>query len=439
MKPGLRPTPAAVPRSAGTTLLGKYGLGRLLGRGSFAKVYQAVSLADNSIVAVKIIDKSKTVGATLERCIVREIAAMRRLDHHPNILKIHEVMATKSKIYLVVEFAAGGELLAKISRRGRFTETVARRYFQQLVSALKFCHENGVVHRDVKPQNLLLDEQGNLKISDFGLSALPEKLKDELLHTACGTPAYSAPEVMIRRGNRGYDGGKADAWSCGVILFVMLSGFLPFEESNLAAMYKKIHRREFQIPKWISKPVRFLIYHLLDPNPETRMSIEALMQNPWFKKSLPRKQSNESLMQSMKNYRLGKERGIGEMNAFDIISMSSGLDLSGLFETTEKRAERRFTSRATVREVEERVREIGGVLGYEVEAVAVAKGGAIGMGKGRVVVVVEVVEMAVAPVTLTMVEVRVIKGGEEFEELHWRCFEAKLEGFAVPWQMKCNL
>lgn len=362
---------------------------------------------------------------------------MRRLDHHPNILKIHEVMATKSKIYLVVEFAGGGELLAKISRRGRFTETVARRYFQQLVSALKFCHENGVVHRDVKPQNLLLDEQGNLKISDFGLSALPEQLRDGLLHTSCGTPAYSAPEVMTCRSGGGYDGGKADAWSCGVILFVMLSGFLPFDDSNLGAMYRKIRRREFQIPDWVSKPVRFLIYHLLDPNPKTRMSIDALMQNPWFKKSLQLKQGNGNLLQSMRDYRMGKERGIGEMNAFDIISMSSGLNLSGLFETTERRAERRYTSRATVMEVEERVREMGGELGYEVEVGG--KGGAIGMGKRGVVVVVEVVEVAVAPAALTMVEVRVVKGGEEFEELHWRCFEGKLEGFAVPWQRKCNL
>lgn len=289
----------------------------------------------------------------------------------------------------------------------------------------------------MKPQNLLLDEQGNLKISDFGLSALPEQLRDGLLHTACGTPAYSAPEVMIRRGGGGYDGGKADAWSCGVILFVLLSGYLPFDDSNLAGMYKNIHRREFQIPNWISKPVRFLIYHLLDPNPKTRMSIETLMQNPWFKKSLQLKQSNESLLQPMRDYRSGTERGIREMNAFDIISMSSGLDLSGLFETAEKRAERRFTSRATVMEVEERVKEMGGELGYKVEAGA--KGGAIGMGKGRVVVVVEVVKVAVAPVTLTMVEVRVVKGGEEFEELHWRCFEGKLEGFAVPWQRKCNM
>ncbi|RVX22350.1 CBL-interacting serine/threonine-protein kinase 7 [Vitis vinifera] len=211
----MEPTPAGV-------ILGKYKLGRLLGRGSFAKVYQAHSITDGTAVAVKIMDKARSVEAGMESRIVREVTAMRSLQH-PNILKIYEIMATKSKIYLIIELAKGGELFTKISRRGRLTEAAARRYFQQLVSALLFCHQNGVAHRDMKPQNLLLDQDGNLKVSDFGLSALPDQLKNGLLHTACGTPAYTAPEVVSRKG---YDGEKADAWSCGVILFVFLSGFL---------------------------------------------------------------------------------------------------------------------------------------------------------------------------------------------------------------------
>lgn len=193
---------------------------------------------------------------------------MRRLQNHPNVLKIQEVMATKTKIYLVMEYAAGGELFGKL-RRGRLTESAARRYFQQLVSALHFCHQNGVAHRDVKPQNLLLDRDGNLKVSDFGLSALPEQIKNGMLHTACGTPAYTAPEVVARRG---YDGAVADAWSCGVILFVLLAGYLPFDDSNLLAMYKKVNRRDYQFPSFVSKPARSLIYQLLDPNPKTSSS-----------------------------------------------------------------------------------------------------------------------------------------------------------------------
>lgn len=199
-QPPPAPPPAPASRSSSTTttttIQNKYQLGRLLGRGSFAKVYQALSLADNAHVAIKVINKDSSALA-LEPQILREIGAMRRLQSHPNILRIHEVMATRTRIYLVMELAAGGELFSRIVRRGRFTEPAARRYFQQLVSALNYCHENGVAHRDVKPQNLLLDHKGNLKVSDFGLSALPEQLRDGLLHTACGTPAFTAPEVCL--------------------------------------------------------------------------------------------------------------------------------------------------------------------------------------------------------------------------------------------------
>ncbi|XP_040997116.1 CBL-interacting serine/threonine-protein kinase 7-like [Juglans microcarpa x Juglans regia] len=150
------PSPSPSPTSKTTTLLGKYQLGQLLGRGSFAKVYQARSVVDDTVVAVKIIDKSKTDNAAMEPRIIREIMAMRRLQDRPNILKILEVMATKTKIYLIVELATGGELFSKISHRDKLPEPSARRYFQQLVSALHFCHQNGVAHCDVKPQNLLV-------------------------------------------------------------------------------------------------------------------------------------------------------------------------------------------------------------------------------------------------------------------------------------------
>ncbi|KAE8728181.1 CBL-interacting serine/threonine-protein kinase 4 [Hibiscus syriacus] len=299
------PPPIRITRTktpTGGILLGKYQLGRLLGHGSFAKVHEATLLDDSSnVVAIKIIDKTKTVDAAMEPRIISEVSAMRRLQHHPNILKIHEVMATKTKIYLVMEFASGGELFAKVLRRGRLTETTARRYFTQLVSALHFCHQNGVAHRDVKPQNLLLDQNGNLKVSDFGLSALPEQLNNGLLHTACGTPAYAAPEVVRMKG---YDGSKADAWSCGVILFVLLAGKLPFDDSNLVGMYKKIHRREFEFPSWISKPVKTIIRQLLDPNPSTRMSLVKLMETPWLKRSVTAYTSSnkehDSLLQGRK-------------------------------------------------------------------------------------------------------------------------------------------
>ncbi|KAM7513428.1 hypothetical protein LguiB_012303 [Lonicera macranthoides] len=143
--------------------------------------------------------------------------------------------------------------------------------------------KNGIVHRDLKPQNLLLDKSNNLKVFDFGLSALPEQLNKGLLHTAYGTLAYTAPKVVQRNG---YNGARADAWSCGVILFVILAKSLPFNDSNLPNMYQKIYHWEFNMPNWISKPARNLIYRLLDPNPVTRMSIEEIMSNNWFKRLL---------------------------------------------------------------------------------------------------------------------------------------------------------
>ncbi|KAJ9154234.1 hypothetical protein P3X46_027590 [Hevea brasiliensis] len=413
----LRTTSSNIP----TTLLNRYELGRLLGRGSFAKVYAARSLMDNKPVAIKIIDKTRTVDAAMEPRIICEISAMRRLQHHPNILKIHEVMATKTKIYLVVELALGGELFSKVLQRGKLKESTARRYFQQLVSALHFCHQNGVAHRDVKPQNLLLDENGSLKVSDFGLSALAEAQNGGVLQTACGTPAFTAPEVMARLG---YDGAKVDAWSCGVILFFLLSARLPFDDTNLAAMYKKIHRREYQMPSPISKPAKSIITRLLDPNPTTRMSIQELMSHSWFLKNYEfPTQSSMFELEYTKHCKFDTSAG----NAFHIISLSSGLDLSGLLEVKSRR-EKRFTSRETVERIAERVREVGGKLGYRVEE---GKGRAIGLGKGRVVLVLEVLEIAEK---LLVVEVRVVGGdGAEFEEFQWGELKDGLQDVVFQW------
>ncbi|GMI71984.1 SNF1-RELATED PROTEIN KINASE 3.10, CBL-interacting protein kinase 7 [Hibiscus trionum] len=425
------PPPIRITRTktpTGGILLGKYLLGRLLGHGSFAKVHEATLIDDSSnVVAVKIIDKTKTVDAAMEPRIISEVSAMRRLQHHPNILKIHEVMATKTKIYLVMEFASGGELFAKLLRRGRLTETSARRYFTQLVSALHFCHQNGVAHRDVKPQNLLLDQNGNLKVSDFGLSALPEHLNNGLLHTACGTPAYTAPEVL--RG-QGYDGSKADAWSCGVILFVLLAGKLPFDDSNLVSMYKKIHRREFEFPSWMSKPVKSIIRQLLDPNPDTRMSLVKLMETPWLKKSLTAYTSSNKEQDSLLHGRkLRHETVCNGVNAFDIIALSSGLDLSGLFEGGNEvnRKEKRYTTSMELEGVMERVKEAGERLGYRVEK---GKRGVLGLGKGRVVLTVEAVEIAEL---FVLVDVKVVEGTVEFEEERWLDLEAGLGDTFVSW------
>ncbi|MQL41428.1 hypothetical protein EI012_26330, partial [Escherichia coli] len=146
--------------------------------------------------------------------------------NHPNVVKIFEVMASKTKIYIVLELVNGGELFDKIAKNGRLKEDEARSYFQQLINAVDYCHSRGVYHRDLKPENLLLDSNGVLKVSDFGLSTYAQQ-ENELLRTAGGTPNYVAPEVL---NDRGYDGATADLWSCGVILFVLVAGYLPFDD-----------------------------------------------------------------------------------------------------------------------------------------------------------------------------------------------------------------
>ncbi|XP_040864463.1 CBL-interacting serine/threonine-protein kinase 2 isoform X2 [Glycine max] len=261
-------------------LMQKYELGRLLGQGTFAKVYYARSTITNQSVAVKVIDKDKVIKNGQADHIKREISVM-RLIKHPNVIELFEVMATKSKIYFVMEYAKGGELFKKVAK-GKLKEEVAHKYFRQLVSAVDFCHSRGVYHRDIKPENILLDENENLKVSDFRLSALAEsKRQDGLLHTTCGTPAYVAPEVIKRKG---YDGAKADIWSCGVVLFVLLAGYFPFHDPNMMEMYRKISKAEFKCPSWFPQGVQRLLRKMLDPNPETRISIDKVKQCSWFRK-----------------------------------------------------------------------------------------------------------------------------------------------------------
>ncbi|KAJ4872641.1 CBL-interacting serine/threonine-protein kinase 6 [Raphanus sativus] len=311
-------------------LHGRYELGRLLGHGTFAKVYHARNVTTGKSMAMKVVAKEKVIKVGMVEQIKREISVMSMVKH-PNIVELHEVMASKSKIYFAMELVRGGELFAKISK-GRLREDVARVYFQQLISAVDFCHSRGVYHRDLKPENLLLDEEGNLKVTDFGLSALTEHLKqDGLFHTTCGTPAYVAPEVILKKG---YDGAKADLWSCGVILFVLLAGYLPFQDDNLVNMYRKIYRGDFKCPGWLSSDARKLVTKLLDPNPNTRITIDKVMDSAWFKKHSARSKNEPGVVGE------AKEEISETLNAFHIIALSEGFDLSPLFEEKKKEEKR---------------------------------------------------------------------------------------------------
>ncbi|KAL3530965.1 hypothetical protein ACH5RR_010287 [Cinchona calisaya] len=320
------PAPAFI---SDNPLFGKYEVGKLLGCGAFAKVYHARDIRNGQSVAIKVINKQKISNTYLMSNIKREITIMRRL-RHPNIVRLHEVLATKTKIYFVMEFVKGGELFGKISK-GRFSENLSRKYFQQLISAVCYCHLHGVFHRDLKPENLLLDENGDLKVSDFGLSAVTDQVKEDgFLYTLCGTPAYVAPEILSKKG---YDGAKVDIWSCGVILYVLNAGFLPFNDPNLMAMYKKIYKGEYRCPKWMSSDLKRFLSRLLDTNPMTRITIEEIKRDPWFKKGFKDKTFyDEDFVDLKDDDQVISELGLSSMNAFDLISFSSGLDLSRLFD-----------------------------------------------------------------------------------------------------------
>ncbi|KVH88847.1 CBL-interacting serine/threonine-protein kinase 6-like [Cynara cardunculus var. scolymus] len=341
-------------------LHGKYELGRQLGHGTFAKVYHARNVHTGKSVAMKVVGKEKVIKVGMMDQIKREISVM-KMVRHPNIVELYEVMASKSKIYFAMELVRGGELFSKIAK-GRLREDVARSYFQQLISAVDFCHSRGVYHRDLKPENLLLDEEGNLKVTDFGLSAFCDHLRqDGLLHTTCGTPAYVAPEII---GKKGYDGAKADIWSCGVILYVLLAGFLPFQDENIVAMYRKIYRGDFKCPPWLSSDARKLITKLLDPNPSSRITISKIMESPWFKKAAPK---NPKFLLEDEGVQLkGKEAET--LNAFHIISLSEGFDLSPLFEEKkrEEKEEMRFATTKPAEAVVSKLEEVAKSVKFSV-------------------------------------------------------------------------
>ncbi|XP_071923945.1 CBL-interacting serine/threonine-protein kinase 8-like isoform X2 [Coffea arabica] len=262
--------------------VGKYEIGRTIGEGTFAKVKFAQNTETGESVAMKILDRSTIIKHKMVDQIKREISIM-KLVRHPYVVRLHE------------------------------------------------------------PENLLLDSQGNLKISDFGLSALPGQGVN-LLKTTCGTPNYVAPEVLS---HKGYDGAVADVWSCGVILYVLMAGYLPFDEIDLTTLYGKIERAEFLCPSWFPVGARSLISRTLDPNPDTRIRIEEIRNDEWFKKGYVPVKLAESedvnlddvnavfndAEEEQTNEQCGNEDvGPLVLNAFDLIILSQGLNLSALFD-----------------------------------------------------------------------------------------------------------
>ncbi|CAH0697730.1 unnamed protein product [Spodoptera exigua] len=255
--------------------IGKYKLLKTIGKGNFAKVKLAKHVPTGKEVAIKIIDKTQLNPGSLQK-LFREVRIMKMLDH-PNIVKLFQVIETEKTLYLVMEYASGGEVFDYLVLHGRMKEKEARAKFRQIVSAVQYCHQKRIIHRDLKAENLLLDGEMNIKIADFGFSN--EFTPGAKLDTFCGSPPYAAPELF--QGKK-YDGPEVDVWSLGVILYTLVSGSLPFDGSTLRELRERVLRGKYRIPFYMSTDCENLLKKFLVLNPAKRASLESIMRDKWM-------------------------------------------------------------------------------------------------------------------------------------------------------------
>lgn len=255
--------------------IGNYRLLKTIGKGNFAKVKLARHILTGREVAIKIIDKTQLNPTSLQK-LFREVRIMKILNH-PNIVKLFEVIETEKTLYLIMEYASGGEVFDYLVAHGRMKEKEARAKFRQIVSAVQYCHQKHIVHRDLKAENLLLDADMNIKIADFGFSN--EFTVGNKLDTFCGSPPYAAPELF--QGKK-YDGPEVDVWSLGVILYTLVSGSLPFDGQNLKELRERVLRGKYRIPFYMSTDCENLLKRFLVLNPTKRGTLEQIMKDRWI-------------------------------------------------------------------------------------------------------------------------------------------------------------
>ncbi|CBN80412.1 EsV-1-111 [Ectocarpus siliculosus] len=319
-------------------IISNYEIGNEIGSGAFGTVNIGEDRTTGEKVAVKCISKSRIQKSNMGSQVKREITTMKKL-HHPNIVSIREVLMSNTHLYLVLEYAGGGELFTKIANQGKLPDKLSKRYFKQIMDGVRFCHNLYICHRDIKPENILLDSDDNVKIADFGFASimepevgsdqqadngrsglssideeseqsgtieplldfvpdtssprqqphankfrnLPSKVMQKM-STMCGTTQYMAPEIVNRDS---YRGDKADIWSCGVVLFVLLTGGLPFDSDDPYIVVQKIKNGRFIIPSFISDLARDVISKLLTPNPLVRPGARTILDHEWFSDAGP--------------------------------------------------------------------------------------------------------------------------------------------------------
>lgn len=288
--------------------VGPWKLGRTLGRGSTGRVRLAKHEETGQLAAVKIVPKSRFQSSydgddsdhssnnnhnntnsknkhnkndkadSSPYGIEREIIIM-KLISHPNIMGLYDVWENKGELYLVLEYVEGGELFDYLIKNGKLPEKEAIRYFRQIISGVGYCHQFNICHRDLKPENLLLDKNLNIKIADFGMAAL--EMNAKLLETSCGSPHYASPEIVT---GKNYHGSPSDVWSCGIILFALLTGHLPFDDENIRKLLVKVQNGKFTMPNYLSSDAKDLIWKMLKVDPNERIQINDILKHPLMTK-----------------------------------------------------------------------------------------------------------------------------------------------------------
>ncbi|XP_038179395.1 serine/threonine-protein kinase SIK2 isoform X3 [Arvicola amphibius] len=316
----------------GPVRVGFYDIEGTLGKGNFAVVKLGRHRITKTEVAIKIIDKSQLDAVNLEK-IYREVQIMKMLDH-PHIIKLYQVMETKSMLYLVTEYAKNGEIFDYLANHGRLNESEARRKFWQILSAVDYCHGRKIVHRDLKAENLLLDNNMNIKIADFGFGNFFKT--GELLATWCGSPPYAAPEVFE---GQQYEGPQLDIWSMGVVLYVLVCGALPFDGPTLPILRQRVLEGRFRIPYFMSEDCEHLIRRMLVLDPSKRLSIAQIKEHKWMLIEVP-VQRPILYPQEQEN-----EPSIGEFNEQVLRLMHSlGIDQQKTIESLQNKSYNHFAA-----------------------------------------------------------------------------------------------
>uniref|UniRef100_A0A0N4ZYV3 non-specific serine/threonine protein kinase n=1 Tax=Parastrongyloides trichosuri TaxID=131310 RepID=A0A0N4ZYV3_PARTI len=258
-----------------SVLMGQYSIIKTLGNGNFANVKLAEHCVTKVQVAIKIVKKADLSEESMGK-MRKEIEVLKKI-RHPNIVELYQVIENDKKICLVMEYCSGGELFDQLGKVKRFNDNDARKTFRQIVSAIQYLHHNGIVHRDLKAENILLDGEGNIKVADFGFADFCHE--DCLMDQFCGSPPYAAPELF--QGIK-YIGFKADTWSLGVILFALLTGGYPFHADDFGTLKKRVISGNFNVPYYVSVTCVQLLRKILVIDPKKRATIDNIAESKWL-------------------------------------------------------------------------------------------------------------------------------------------------------------